>query len=121
MIYDCKIIIKEDKWNDNCFFDIYIKYKPQNKIGFYKKYFILNEYLIEDIKKQIENLVCCQTSKIEKLKWFNNLNMEEIKLMLINYIKKQQNEESEEDKYEIDFQQQIKLAKEKSNKFTVEV
>jgi hypothetical protein len=47
--------------------------------------------------------------------------MEEIKQMVINYIKNNQKEKSEQDIKEEEFQQQIKLAKEKVNKFTVEI
>jgi hypothetical protein len=71
LIYNCKIIIKEDKWNDNFFFDIYIKYKPQNKIGFYKKYYILDE-LRPNYSEDTITLT-------KKLKWFNKLSMEDIK------------------------------------------
>jgi hypothetical protein len=47
--------------------------------------------------------------------------MEEIKQMVINYIKNNQKEKSEQDIKEEKFQQQIKLAKEKVNKFTVKI
>jgi hypothetical protein len=113
MTYDCKIVIKEDKWNDNCFFNIYIKYKPSSRIGFYKKYFILNELR--------GGRYGSSRTLPEKLKWFNNLSMEEIKQMVINYIKNNQKEKSEQDIKEEKFQQQIKLAKEKVNKFTVKI
>lgn len=113
MIYNCKLIVKEDKANDNCFFDIYIKYKPQSSIGFYKKYFILNELKSNNSEDVI--------TIIKKLRWFNNLSMEDIKQMVIKEIKNKTKRISEDNQDEIYLQEQIKLAKEKVKKFTVEI
>jgi uncharacterized protein YgiM (DUF1202 family) len=122
MIYACKIIVKEDEWNDNLFLDIYIKYKPQNSIGFYKKYFILKEYeYSKDAKTQLADLFENIPTRLDKLKWFNTLSMEDIKSMVTDYIKKNQKEKSEKELKEEELQQQIKSAKEKANKFTVEI
>ena len=122
MIYDCKIIVKEDNWNDNLFLDIYIKYKLQNSFGLYKKYFILNEYSYSKyFQSQISDSFNNLPTRLDKLKWFNTLSMEDIKIMVIDYIKKNQKEKSEKELREEELQQQIKLAKEKANKFTVEI
>jgi hypothetical protein len=47
--------------------------------------------------------------------------MEDIKSMVTDYIKKNQKEKSEKELKEEELQQQIKSAKEKANKFTVEI
>ena len=84
MIYDCKIIVKEDNWNDNLFLDIYIKYKLQNSFGLYKKYFILNEYSYSKyFQSQISDSFNNLPTRLDKLKWFNTLSMEDIKIMVI--------------------------------------